>query len=326
MEISDEQIGKRVDSFLFNYVKENGLNNVSRNFLQNNWCDFILINNSVVKPSYKFRVGDSYFVDMEKVKRLVDENCISSDLVGQSCDLDIVYEDGNFLVINKPKGIVVHPGCGNKDNTLANYVKGYLEKKGEFDNGVKRAGIVHRLDKSVSGLIAFAKNLDAQIYLQKQFEEHKVDKVYLASVDDMKTYSPKDDCNIQDVLDSLENNNFVCDDTWYKIDGYIKRSQSNRMKMQLCDVSASGSKYSLTYIKPINRKQLLIKIETGRMHQIRASLEHIGLHIIGDTLYCNSKGKGIPDNIELESVLISFIDMDGKRLTVNLLNNVWKKA
>ncbi len=332
MEILEEDFKKRADIFLLEFLKKNGFDNVSRSFLKDIWNDFLLINDIPVKPSYRLRKGDIFTVKINEIEKAIAEQYSCPNLLGQEGNLNIVYENNNCLIINKPSGVVVHPGFGNKDNTLANYVKGYLQRKNEYDVSLKRGGIVHRLDKGVSGLILFAKNSKAQSYYQAQFESHSVQKVYLAEIEykniseNFVKYFRKDNLDLRKELEILEKNNFICDDSWYKIEGYIRRSMINRMKMKLEKFSKGNGKYSLTYVKPINENQLLVKIQTGRMHQIRASLEYEGIHIVGDTLYSSNKGKGgIPESIGLKSIFLSLKDVNGSNLTISLLENEKEK-
>ncbi len=322
MEVLDSDIGKRVDLFLFEKLKDLP---VSRTFLVENWNDFILINDRSVKPSYKIRKDDIYFIDTEKVQKLLNAKSKQSLLLGEHGNIDILYEDDNCLVINKQSGVVVHPGVGNEEGTLANFVKGYLEQKQEFDPNIKRAGVVHRLDKGVSGLILFAKNTKAQNYFQKQFENHTVEKIYRAKIEcsncskEFLKYFPKKKLDIQEEIEKLERNNFVCDERWMKIEGYIGRDSVNRMKMHFTKYERGGSKYALTYIRPVSSNEILVKIATGRMHQIRCTLEYLGANIEGDTLYKTKSGKGgIPEKISLSSIFISLKNLNGDNLRVSL--------
>ncbi|MGI5897867.1 MAG: RluA family pseudouridine synthase [Candidatus Dojkabacteria bacterium] len=323
MKVCKNDIGKRADQFVLEKLKDM---TISRTFLVENWNTlFLLINDKKVKPSYRIREGDKYWIDEEKIKEIRKEKSRGMKISGEIGDLEIVYEDSDCLVVNKQSGVVIHPGVGNREGTLANFVKGCLEKKGEFDSNVKRAGIVHRLDKGVSGLVLFAKNSKSQICFQKQFENHTVQKIYHAKIEngeeskELKEFVPKKKKNIKDEIEQLKKSNFLCDDSWMKVEGYIGRSKRNRMKMEFTRYEKGGSRYSLTYIRPLSDDELLIKIETGRMHQIRATLEYLGVNIVGDTLYKSKSGTGgIPDTISLSSVLISLKRLDGSDLTISL--------
>ncbi|KUK66898.1 MAG: pseudouridine synthase, partial [candidate division WS6 bacterium 36_33] len=243
----------------------------------------------------------------------------------QEGDLEVLFESDDFLIIDKPKGVVVHPGIGSEDGTLVNYVKGYLSQKDNFKEEVQKAGIVHRLDKGVSGLIVFAKNLEMQKHLQEQFENHEVKKIYLANIEykelrgGIKRYFPKEESEYLDIdseIEKLEKRNFTFDESWFKAEGYISRSPKNRVKMQFKKYFGRRGKKAISYIKPINKDQILVVIKTGRMHQIRATLEYFGIGIVGDTLYGPARATSMPDAIELRSIFLSFKELDGSDFTI----------
>ena len=325
IKILDSDSKKRCDIVLLSFLRENGYENITRSFLQNNWEGLVSLEGMPVKPSLKVKVNDSLVVDEELLKKRIEESVVEGEIVGEISSLNIVFENADYLVLDKPAGTVMHPGVKRKDGTLVNYVVGYLESKGEYDRMVKRGGIVHRLDRGVSGLVLFAKRYESQKFLQQKFENREVVKVYVADVlyksvsDELREMMEKSDIELEKALGELEANSFECDDTWIKVEGYIHRSEMNRMKMKLSSVGRGrGYKHSLTYIKPLNSHQIIVKIETGRMHQIRASLEFLGMSIVGDTLYESLGGSVLPDEISLRSVLLSFEDMDGKRRVFRL--------
>lgn len=312
--------GERIDSFV-----TQKFNIPSRSFLKHNWEKLVTVNEKLVKPSYKLRIDDVVQLEEGEVKTILENNNQSA-IIPQICPLDIVKETDDYLIINKPKGIAVHPGVGNTKDTLANYVAGYLEEQGNYDRRMDRGGIVHRLDKSVSGLIIFAKNLEAQKFFQKQFEEHTVNKIYLAKVDtgvsnskEFAKYFPEESIDAKEVIDSLIFNNFELDDSWFKAEGYISRSNMNRMKMIFKTYQSPNSRYCLSYLKPISKDEILIIIKTGRMYQIRATLEYLGINIKGDTLFETHKGGKIPSAIELQSVLLSMKDLQGETFVSRLV-------
>ncbi len=320
--IDDTNLKKRLDVFLFDYLSTNGHKSFSRSFLKENWNELVTVNSKYLKPSYKLKIGDKVEIDMGKVEKLEKSIENSGDIKGEKGDLVVLFEDKDFLVLDKPKGMVVHPGAGNKEGTLANIVRGYLESKNEFDKGVNRAGIVHRLDKGVSGIIIFAKNVESQKFLQEQFEKHDVRKIYLANViykesgSPISSYIPENDLDIQEEILKLKENNFECDSTWYKAEGYIKRSNRSRVKMIFQTHKSGNAKYSLSYIKPISKNQVLVMIKTGRMHQIRATLEYLGMNIVGDTLYSSAKDNNMPEEIALRSIFLCFKDIDNKDISI----------
>ncbi len=160
---------------------------------------------------------------------------------------------------------------------------------------------------------------------KKQFEEHSVEKVYLAEVEygehlnnELKEKIPSETLGISEELDILVKNNFQVDSSWLKVEGYIGRSSMNRMKMIFKTYSFNHARTALSYVKPLNSNTFLIIIKTGRMYQIRATLEYLGAHIVGDTLFETLKGGAIPDAIELESVLLSCKDIAGNTLIKRL--------
>ncbi|MFA7677931.1 MAG: RluA family pseudouridine synthase [Candidatus Dojkabacteria bacterium] len=318
----EERVGKRLDLFLSEYLKGKGYSVFSRAFLQENWGKLISVNNSFPKPSYRLKIDDKVVVNWEKIKRLESSLDRSENILGEEGDLDILFEEDSFLIVDKPKGIVIHPGIGNLSNTLANKVRGYLETKGEYEKDLKRAGLVHRLDKGVSGVMVFAKTSAMQENLQEQFESHRTKKIYLAQVrykqltPDFQNLIPAEKLDIYNEIERLESKNFVFNSEWHKVEGYIGRSDRNRIKMLFKRYKSKGARDSISYIKPISQDQLLISIETGRMHQIRATLEYMGIYIVGDTLYQKSKGKEIPDKIELRSIFLSFFDLNGEYFSI----------
>ncbi|NMC09147.1 RluA family pseudouridine synthase [Candidatus Microgenomates bacterium] len=327
MDMNIDGVGERIDRYLLSYLQEKGYGYVTRSFLKSNWeKGFVLLNGKSVKPSYKIKEKDNVEILEEKILNtyeIVDPD----NIISEKGSLNIVFEDSNILVLNKESGISIHPGVGNPSGTIANFVRGYLEEKGEYDNKLSRAGVVHRLDKAVSGLVVFAKNKETQLYLQKQFQERKINKIYYAKLQGKELPQILEDIlkignvNIQNEIEKLKSNDFVCDESWYEVSGYISRSSKNRMKMQFSPFSSPSGKNSVTYLKPLSSNELLIKIETGRMHQIRATLAYLGLCIKGDTLYESSSGGEIPQRIELKSVLLNFTNINGKELLFDLLTN-----
>lgn len=223
----------------------------------------ILVNGKQEKPSYKTSIGETLTIEEEKAEEI--------DLKPQEMPLDVIYEDDDMLVINKEKGIVVHPGNGNPDGTLANAVMARC-KGGLSGIGRKiRPGIVHRIDKDTSGLVIIAKNDKAHINLSNQIQKRKVKKTYIALV--------------RGVIKENE----------ATINMPIGRSTKDRKKMA---VSKNG-KEAITNFKVLKRftgyTLLEVNIETGRTHQIRVHLAEIGFPIVGDMVYSNGKN---PFNVE----------------------------
>lgn len=217
----------------------------------------IKVNNKIQKPSYKAKIGDHIIIEEEEAKTI--------DLKPQDIPLDIIYEDNDIIVVNKPKGLVVHPANGNPDGTLVNAIMAICKDSLSGIGGEIRPGIVHRLDKDTSGLIIVAKNDKAHWNVSEQIKNHEVKKTYIALV-----------------RGEVKENEAT-------INMPIGRSTKDRKKMA---VSRNG-KNAVTHFKVLKRYNnytlLEIRIETGRTHQIRVHMSHIGYPIVGDTVYSNGK-------------------------------------
>lgn len=223
--------------------------------------DKILVNNTKTKSSYKVKIGDEISIEEEKPKEI--------EIKAENIPVPILYEDNDIIVVNKPKGMVVHPASGNYDGTLVNAIMSICKDSLSGIGGEIRPGIVHRLDKDTSGVIIIAKNDKAHINLSEQIKNHEVEKTYIALV------------------------RGIVKENEATIDMPIARSTKDRKKMA---VSKNG-KRAVTHFKVIKRYPkdnctlLEVKIETGRTHQIRVHLSHIGYPIIGDEVYSNGKNK-----------------------------------
>lgn len=217
----------------------------------------ILVNNQYVSPSYKVKEND--IISIEYIEK--ESN---TDLLPYEYQLDIVYEDDYLLVINKPKGLVVHPGDGHHNDTLVNALI-YAKKELSTVNGLERIGIVHRIDKDTSGLLLICKDNFTHKEIAKQLEDHSMHREYIALVDGViRTDSGK-------------------------IIGKIGRDKNNRLKMA---IDNQNGKEAITHFEVVERfsKYTLIKcrLETGRTHQIRVHMSSIGYPIVGDKLYGGS--------------------------------------
>lgn len=215
----------------------------------------ILVNHKPTKPSYKLNASDV----IEIVKEYQKEEHIKP----QKMDIDIVYEDDDIIVINKESGVVVHPGSGNKDNTLANGLLYYTQNLSDVDE--ERPGIVHRLDKDTSGLMLAAKNNQAHQILSEEFKKHNIKREYIALI-----------CGV------FPHNKAT-------IDAPIGRDMKNRKKMV---VTSQNSKEAITHLTVLKRYKdytlIKLNLETGRTHQIRVHMAYIGYPIFNDPVY-NSK-------------------------------------
>ena len=257
--VENEEKNQRIDAYLAKKYEDISRVAVKRLIDE----EKILVNNKKTKASYKVQENDEITIEEETPKDI--------ELKAQNIPLEILYEDNDIIVVNKPKGMVVHPANGNPDGTLVNAVMAICHDSLSGIGGEIRPGIVHRLDKDTSGVIVVAKNDKAHINLSEQIKNHKVEKTYLALV---KGFVKENEATINMP---------------------IGRSTSNRKKMA---VTKSG-KQAITHFKVIKRykthKQdyalLEVKIETGRTHQIRVHLSQIGYPIVGDSTYSNGKNE-----------------------------------
>jgi 23S rRNA pseudouridine1911/1915/1917 synthase len=305
--IDSKYKNQRVDKFLTSQLQEIGFKQVTRNMIKDHISTGVQVNNLEIKPSYKLKNEDVVNIDEQYWKEIFSKLDLSDQISPQKGELNILYEDQYLLVIVKPKGLVVHPGVGNKKNTLANYIRYYLESKNEYDINVDRAGIVHRLDKGVSGIMVVAKDKQTQENLKKQFANREVEKIYLAQVEQFKESElnsfEKGDLNT--VLENIKNGE-IDFSKWFQAKGFIGRDRVNRYRMDFKLYEFGGSKSANSYILPIDENKMLIKIVTGRMHQIRATLNYYGYYIKGDTLYRSKRIAKSSSNIMLKSIYLSF--------------------
>lgn len=316
--MNKEYGNKRIDIYLTEFLKETGFKGLTRTFIQGHIKDIVSVNGISVKSSYRLKDTDKVKIDINKVKKIVEQTDSSEDILPEKGELNILFEDENYMIIYKPKGMVVHPGVGNRQHTLANYVRYYLESKDQYDTNMDRAGIVHRIDKGVSGIMVVAKNKEYQEFLKGQFQERVINKVYCAKVNKYKNveniFKNISKKSKKEILEELIQNSFEVDEQWLKFEGYIGRDNTNRYRMTFKNYEFGGSKYALTYIVPISEDEILVKIETGRMHQIRVTLFALGYTIEGDKLYAPKRSESNSDEIQLESILLSIIDKNGQRL------------
>ena len=221
----------------------------------------VLVNGQSTKPSYKVQENDKISVKPEQVKEI--------SLEAQDIPIEVLYEDNDILVVNKPKGMVVHPANGNPDGTLVNAVMAICKDSLSGIGGEIRPGIVHRLDKDTSGAIIIAKNDKAHMILSDMLKNHEIEKTYIALV------------------------RGIVKENEATINMPIARSTTDRKKMAV----AREGKNAVTHFKVLKRFNehnatlLEVKIETGRTHQIRVHLSQIGYPIIGDEVYSNGKNE-----------------------------------
>ena len=263
--------GERLDGFL-----SRALPDLSRSAAQKLLEQgLVLRNGKPGKKNDRLEAGDEISVTLPEPKPL--------DVPATKMELDIVYEDEDVLVINKPKGLVVHPAAGHQEDTLVN---GLLYAKGDSlsgINGILRPGIVHRIDKDTSGLLAIAKNDLAHTVLASQLKDHTMARTYEAIV----CGSFKEDSGT--------------------VDAPIGRHPSDRKKM--C-VTARNSKNAVTHWEVVDRypgyTHIRCKLETGRTHQIRVHMARIGHPILGDTIYGHKKPELGQDSQVLHAGILCF--------------------
>ena len=219
--------------------------------------EYVLVNGKKTKSNYKVKDGDVISID-ETYK-------VSTDIVPEKMDLDIVYEDEDIIIINKPSGMVVHPGNGNYSGTLVNGLMHYTNNLSDI-NGEVRPGIVHRIDKDTSGLIMIAKNNKSHEILSEYFQNKTITRTYIALI--------KGELNTNSAT----------------IDAPIGRSENDRKKMA---VTAKNSKNAITHLTVLKRYKgytlVRLKLDTGRTHQIRVHMAYIGHPVYNDPVYTIDK-------------------------------------
>ena len=263
--------GERLDAFLARSAE--GLTRSAAQRLLEEGC--VKRNGKPGKKNDKLNIGDEISVTIPEPKQV--------DIVAKEIPLDIVYEDEDVLVINKPKGLVVHPAAGHQDDTLVN---GLLYAMGDDLSGINgelRPGIVHRIDKDTSGLLAVAKNDLAHTVLASQLKDHTMARTYEAIV----CGSFREDSGT--------------------VDAPIGRHPSDRKKMT---VTPRNSRNAVTHWEVVRRYRgythVRCKLETGRTHQIRVHMAHIGHPILGDTVYGHKKPELGQDSQCLHAGLLCF--------------------
>ena len=243
----------RVDKYLFERLV-----NSSRNRIQKAAdAGLIMANGKPVKSSYKVKPCDVLTVMMDRPR-------YDNDIIPEDIPLDIVYEDNDLMVVNKPAGLVVHPGCGNYHGTLVNAIAWHLKDNPKYDPNDPQVGLVHRIDKDTSGLLVVAKTPDAKTHLGLQFYNKTTKRKYNALV-----------------WGVVENNEGT-------IEGNIGRNPKDRMQMAVLSDPAQG-KHAVTHYRVLERLGYVTLVEcvleTGRTHQIRVHRKHIGHTLFNDERY-----------------------------------------
>ena len=254
--VDDNDSGKRLDIFLAENINE-----FTRSFLKKLIQEKqVKLNNTILSsPSTKIKYKDQIVIN------IIEKNI--QHIIPKKIGLDIIHEDKDILVINKPKGMVVHPGANNYENTLVNALLYKYKKNLSNLNGTLRPGIVHRIDKETSGLLVVAKNNLAHVNLGDQFSKHTIKRKYL--------------CLAWGVIRPLSG----------KVSTLITRDRKNRQLMTVSDINGKKAITNYKTLKVFNIKDipkislLECELETGRTHQIRVHLKYKGTSLLGDKQY-----------------------------------------
>lgn len=251
----EEDEGIRLDSYIPKHIED-----VSRSYISSLIKEgLILVNGQKKKPKYMVKKGDIIQIQLPKKETL--------EPVPEDIPLDIVYEDKDIIIVNKPKGMVVHPAPGNMNKTLVNALLHHTDSLSSI-NGPIRPGIVHRLDKDTSGLLIVAKNDIAHMNIAEQMKNHEIEKIYIAVVHGV-----------------LERDQAT-------INAPIGRDPKNRIKMAVTNIN---SKEAITHYRVLERFNNYTYVElslvTGRTHQIRVHMAYINHPVVGDPLYTKRKNE-----------------------------------
>ena len=246
----ENQEGDRIDRYLSEILEDK-----SRSYIQKLIKEqYILVNQKPVKASYRLLVGDRVEITLPEIKEL--------DLIPEDIPLDILYEDEDVLVINKPKQMVVHPAPGHLTGTLVNALMYHCRQELSGINGMLRPGIVHRIDMDTTGSLVVCKNDKAHPSLAEQLKEHSIRRIYVAVV----------------------HGNLKADSG--TVDAPIGRHPTERKRMS---VHAKNGKRAVTHYKVLERfgafTFIQCELETGRTHQIRVHMASIGHPLLGDAVY-----------------------------------------
>lgn len=270
--VEKEEEGERIDKYIHLLIED-----VSRSYIQKMIKDGnLLINGNVAKSNYKVKVNDQIKFEIP--------DAIIPDILAEDIYLDILFEDDDVIVVNKPKGMVVHPAAGHYSGTLVNAIMYHCGNSLSGINGIMRPGIVHRIDKDTTGSIIICKNDFAHNVIATQLKEHAINRRYRAICHGV-----------------LENDEGI-------INAPIGRHPVERKKMAINSVNG---KESITHYKVLKRFEkftyIECKLETGRTHQIRVHMMSIGHPLLGDEVYSNFQSKFKLQGQTLHAYVLGFM-------------------
>lgn len=273
LSITKDQVNMRIDKYLSDMLPD-----ISRSYIQKLLADGnILVNDTMIKSNYKLETGDEISVNLPEAKE--------PDIVPENIPLDIVYEDEDILIVNKPKGMVVHPAAGHASGTLVNAIMYHCKDQLSTINGVLRPGIVHRIDMDTTGLLVVCKNDLAHQSLAEQLKVHSITRKYQAIVYD----------NIVEEQGTIQQP--------------IGRHPVDRKKQA---VNVRHGREAITHYRVLERFQgkytfVECQLETGRTHQIRVHMAYIHHPLLGDTVYGPAKDKFHLQGQTLHAGVLGFV-------------------
>jgi len=268
--VSDVE-NERIDAYIARQLEE-----MSRSSVQKLIADgMITVNNKSIKANYKLKKNDEINILIPEPEPL--------DIAAEDIPIDIVYEDDDLAVINKPQGMVVHPAPGHHTGTLVNGLMYHLKNLSSI-NGVMRPGIVHRLDKNTSGMMLVAKNDKSHNFLAKCLKEHSINRIYYALVEG----NIKDDEGV--------------------VDAPLGRSEKDRKKRTVTTKNSKNAVTNYWVVERYGKYTLLkLKLQTGRTHQIRVHMKYIAHPVVGDDVYGSKTNKFGLNGQLLHSKTVGFI-------------------
>jgi len=270
--IIPDKSGIRIDAFLSSKFEK-----YSRTYFQKLIENgMVKVNGKNVRSNYKVKIDDEIRVEIPEPQKL--------DVKPENIDIEVLYEDNDILIVNKPKGMVVHPAAGNYSGTLVNALMAYCGDSLSDINGIIRPGIVHRIDKDTSGVLVVAKNNSAHERLSSLLKKHNIKRIYVAVV-----YG-------------------ILREDYGRIEAPIGRHPTERKKMA---VNTKNGRNAVTHFRVLERFKdctyVELRLETGRTHQIRVHMSYIGHPLVGDAVYGSKKQKYNVDGQALHAKVLGFV-------------------